>query len=257
MTPAGLRAARFYLQHWRTRVVPVAPGRRAALVGATGPGHEQASDDPDTIVKWWRRWPWADPALLTTGRIVLLDIDVKHGIDGRDTLHDLEQRHGALPPTPTAETPHGGLHLYFRAPAVELKNSVAKLGAAVDIRGRASLVYPPPCRGYSYLLDSRPDELALAELPAAWVSAIQALDAARGEWGESFRLPDVIEKGIRNDVLFRYAASMRAREVEWTWLTSAVWRANAERCSPPLPNREVTAILRSAEAYPVGRSHAA
>jgi len=254
--PRGLRAARWYVTNWHARVVPVVPGSRAAVFGSTGRGHERASDDPNTIMDWWTRWPWVDAALLTTDRLVLLDADTKHGIDGRDTRRDLEERYGALPDAPTTTTPHGGEHRYFAAPPGGVRSSVAKLGAGLDVRGNASLVYPPPCRGYAYLIGFAANDVPLPELPARWVDAIRRLDEARGEPGEPFRLPDFVGKGERNDTLFRYASSMRARLVEFAMLCGAVRRANRERCSPPLKDREVDAILASVETYPAGRQAA-
>lgn len=253
MMPAGLRAARWYIAHWGVRVVPTAPASRRALIGTTGSGHERASDDPGTIDSWWRRWPWAEAALLTTNRLLLLDVDVKHGIDGRETVRELEERYGALPDAPMVTTPSGGLHYYFRALTGGARSSVAKLGAAVDVRGDGSLVYPPPCRGYTYLIGYTAADVALPELPARWVDAIRRLDDAHGELGDPFRLPDCIGKGERNDTLFRYACSMRARMVEWTLLAGAVRRTNQARCRPPLGIREVDAILSSVESYAAGR----
>lgn len=254
-TPLGLRAAHWYVDHWGVRVVPVIPGTRRAAIGATGPGHQRASCDHATIEEWWRLWPQADCAILTTGRVVVLDADVKHGLDGRDTLRDLAGRYGRRPDAPTATTPHDGEHEYYQASG-GIRSSVAKLGANVDVRGDGSLVFPPPCRGYEYLAGFSAADLPLPALPAGWIAALRRIDQARGEPGDPFRLPDEIERGRRNDTLFRYAASMRAREVEMTMLEGAVRRANQERCTPPLRENELRAILRSVETYAAGRRSA-
>ncbi|MBX3027666.1 bifunctional DNA primase/polymerase [bacterium] len=250
-TPRGLRAAQWYIAHWHTRVVPMRPGTRWTCIGPTGVGHQRASDDLDQLDRWWQRFPDADCALLTTDRLLILDADRKHGVDGCDTLHDLEQRYGPLPDAPTVTTPHHGEHRYFQAPG-GIRNSVAKLGAGVDIRGDNSLVFPPPCRGYAYLIGYSAADLPLPELPPLWVAAIRHLDELRGEHGDPFRLPDTIGKGERNDTLFRYAASMRARKVEWKLLCASVHTANTERCDKPLGKREVNAILASVESYDAG-----
>jgi hypothetical protein len=55
-------------------------------------------------------WP-ADSPL---GVVFSWDID---GEGWQDRLNDLKATYGALPPTKTTRTPHGGLHLYYRWPA--------------------------------------------------------------------------------------------------------------------------------------------
>jgi hypothetical protein len=62
---------------------------------------------------------------MPTGRIsgrVVLDIDVKSdAANGFDSLDDLGL---AIPPaTPMVHTASGGLHVYFRSPDRELRNS--------------------------------------------------------------------------------------------------------------------------------------
>ncbi|MGH9420614.1 MAG: primase C-terminal domain-containing protein, partial [Thermoanaerobaculia bacterium] len=130
----------------------------------------------------------------------------------------------------------------------------SKLGASVDVRGDGGLIFAPPADGRRFLIGSAPHEVPLPELPARWADAIRHLDAQRAQDGAGFVLPDVIGIGERNDRLFRYAASMRARCVEWTLLAGAVRRANLERCTMPLHEREVSTLLASVARYAEGRS---
>lgn len=253
MIPRGLRAAFYYVDHWGVPVVPVEPGTRWSLMGPTGPGHRNATSDKAILTDLWVRYPHADAAVASTDKLVVIDVDAKHGFDGRDTLADLEERYGPLPEAPTATTPNGGLHYYFRAVA-DVRSSVARLGTAVDVRGKGSLLFPPPCRGYSYWIGYSAADLELPELPAGWIAALRRLEDGRGEPGEPFVLPDEIGAGGRNDTLFRYAASMRAREVPVELIEGALRKANRERCAPPLGDREITTILRSVSALPAGRS---
>lgn len=254
---SGFEAAQSHIERWQVRgVLPVFPATRRVLIGEAGEGFARASTDPAVLATWWQRWPWADAACVSTDAVMLIDCDAKHGIDGRDTLAELEQRYGRLPDAPTATTPHRGEHRYFRAPTGGMRSSSSKLGAAVDVRGDRSLLFPPPCRGYDWLIGYEAEELALPALPILWVAAIRMLDQTHQQ-GPRFVLPDEIETGTRNDTLFRHACSMRARQVEWSQLAGAVRRANLERCHPPLGEREVKAILASVESYPAGRRAAA
>ena len=50
------------------------------------------------------------------------DVDAAKGIDGRDWL--IEAQRKGMPDCPIAETPRGGLHLYFAHPGRKIQNSV-------------------------------------------------------------------------------------------------------------------------------------
>jgi hypothetical protein len=91
------------------------------------------------IGAWWATWPDANVGV-ATGRLVIVDVDCAHG---RAALATLEQTHEPLPPTLTAVTCRG-VHLYFHAGAHRIANSVARLGAGLDVRGRGGQVVAPP-----------------------------------------------------------------------------------------------------------------
>lgn len=240
--------ALYLAQHWGAFVVPADATRRYILGRLS-----DATCVAAMVVTLWARQARADVGVdLERSRIVVIDIDVKHGIDGRDTLHELVGRYGPLPDTPRIATPHGGEQHWFRLPAgTVLHSSVAKLGAAIDVR--ANGVGFASGAGRQWYLDARPSETPLAELPPLWIAAIHYLEQVGGKPGDPFRLPDEVEKGGRNETLFKYACSMHARGVEWTLLSSTIHTANRQRCRPPLKDREVHAILKSVEAYPAGR----
>jgi len=76
-------------------------------------------------------------------------------------------------------------------------------------------------------------------------------DEARG-----FTLPETIAEGGRNDALYRYACSLRARGwADDDALQEEVARVNAERCDPPLGDKEVLRLVKSACKRPVGPSN--
>jgi hypothetical protein len=107
--------------------------------------------DPATIACWWRRWPDAVISTPTGSRsgIVVLDIDLKDGVNGFDRLADLG---GAiLPDTPVSHTPSGGVHVYFaNNPAITIRNSQGGrgLGLGLDVRGDGGAVVLPGPGGY-------------------------------------------------------------------------------------------------------------
>ena len=128
------------------RVVPIKPGHKY-------PGIDNwqnlATDDTDVVTSWWSGDYKSYGIGIATGRtkhgqIFVVDVDDREEYRGSDTLHDLEQRYGALPETVTAITGTGGQHLYFYSP-VEVRNDAgSRLGVGLDIRGEGGQVLAAP-----------------------------------------------------------------------------------------------------------------
>jgi hypothetical protein len=130
---------------------------------------DAATTDPGTIAKWWKRWPFAVVGVVTGEVFVVLDVDIKDGESGLDTLEEL-----GFPfafETPTVHTPRGGLHLYFKVPDPVIRNTAGKrgrgIGSNLDWRGLGGCAIGPSARsGYSWdpILGI---DTPLAEVPAA------------------------------------------------------------------------------------------
>lgn len=113
-----------------------------------------ASRDREQIKAWWTKWPDAMIGLPTgkTSKLVVLDIDIKNGSNGFDSLRSL----GLSIPTGALEvkTPSGGSHFYFRlSESEDIGNSAGKIASGVDVRGSGGYVIAPPSRnaeGMSY-----------------------------------------------------------------------------------------------------------
>ena len=142
----------------------------------TARGYLDATTDPAVIRRWWRQWPTANIGLACEpSGLLALDVD-RHGDgpDGEATLRRLRRDLGELPPTVAAATGGGGWHLLHRLPAGELRGS---LGGGVDIKVRGYIIAPPSVHPsgcpYTWLPGQGPDDLPVAELPAAWVAAIR------------------------------------------------------------------------------------
>ena len=128
------------------RVVPIKPGHKY-------PGIDNwqnlATDDTDVVTSWWAGDYKTYGIGIATGRtkhgqIFVVDVDDREEYRGSDTLHDLEQRYGALPETVTAITGTGGQHLYFYSP-IEVRNDAgSRLGIGLDIRGEGGQVLAAP-----------------------------------------------------------------------------------------------------------------
>jgi len=127
-------------------------GPRLRKTPLTRNGFKDASRDPQIVTAWWARWPQALIGL-PTGEISglgVLDIDVKRPeANGFDSLADLGR--SILPETPMAHTESGGLHIYFRRPEREIRNSASRIAPGLDTRGTGGYVIAPsPDSGYTW-----------------------------------------------------------------------------------------------------------
>jgi hypothetical protein len=153
-------------------------GRKCGSVGKhprTANGLKAASTDPDTLRRWWAKWPDAGVGIVAgpTSGFWMLGPD---GPGGLADLKVLEEEHGPLPATARVRSGSGGEHLYFRWPTdgQPLPNRKNHRGLRIDVRGCGSgpgYVVAPPSRNangpYAWV-----DERSPADAPAwllAWV----------------------------------------------------------------------------------------
>jgi AAA domain/Bifunctional DNA primase/polymerase, N-terminal len=105
-----------------------------------------ATEDAGTVNERWTEPFSNDPAsnnigVLTGEGFFVLDVDVKKGKRGLDSLATLEMVYDLDLDTMTVRTPSGGLHLFYKIPAgLRINNSVAKLGDGIDVRGHHGYV---------------------------------------------------------------------------------------------------------------------
>jgi hypothetical protein len=245
----------------------------------TGTDHaEHASTDPATIERWFTREYRGDryglgmPTGSASGTVVI-DADAKH--DGETKLGGLEAALGSLPRTRVVRSQSGGLHIYCAHPGNGLRVRTGQgersplgylIGNGVDVRADGGIIVLPPTNGYRWIADDD----TLPPLPLAWLLAIQGAgeaprennrfrsgSAPRGEqperkWTEPER-GDVIHSGDRNGALYRRGVALRHAGATDLEITDDLHRANAARCNPPLPAREVDKIAASA-ARATGRA---
>lgn len=238
----------------------------------TGKEHEAASTDPATVRGWWSRWPDSNVGIVTgpASGLVVLDVD---GDAGLQTLAQLEQRLGSMPPTLCSRTGSGGFHYLFRHPGEghRVVNRAHSLGRCLDIRGNGGLFVLPPSahrsgRGYEWIAC---DGVELA--PFDWLGrALELADQDRAATPAAnvvpFRQPE------REQVLRRAAAYLQKMSPavsgehghDTTWSAAlAVIRGFGlstdegygllaqeynPRCAPPWSERELRHKVESAAA---------
>ena len=131
--------------------------------------------------------------------VCVIDVDVKPGQRGRETLAELEAMLGPLPATLTARTPSGGLHLYFVMPdfaGARVSNKVFGRNSGIDFQNEGQFVVFPggviadgPFPGTYEWIDRA---ATVAELPAEWLVHLMKAPAPRAE-GEHEEAPPPID----------------------------------------------------------------
>jgi putative DNA primase/helicase len=228
-----------------------------------------ASSDELQIAKWWRQWPKSNIGLMTGegGRLFVLDVDDRNG--GGDSLFALEQTIGKLDCSLIVTTGSGGRHYYYRHPGFYVRGSKNGSGGlegypGLDLQGEGNLVVAPPslhASGNRYEWDAAASPTegdTFKPAPEALLQLIKPAEAKkrggsrRRNAEPPFELPSLIAEGGRNETLFKYASSLRARGLDPDEIMLLVAKANVERCSPQLDGRDVETIVKSAARYEQG-----
>ena len=223
-------------------VFPCVPGAKRPALRENW--QDLATTDPDRIRSWWARQPYNIGIACGPSGLVVIDLDVAHeaaaadgtgpGLDGpvsgTDALRRLCRAHGERYPkaTYTVDTPSGGTHLYFTAPATPVRNSAGRLGPLIDIRADGGYVVGEGSRigGRGYA--ARGGVLPLALPLPTWIARLlteepalpetarplPVLDRAQGRayalaaFREETRRVAQARVGTRNDTLNRAAFNL-------------------------------------------------
>jgi putative DNA primase/helicase len=175
----------------------------------------------------------------------VVDLDVKNGMNGIDEFDALAMAQKIDVNTVQAWTPSGGLHLYFSGGA-GLHNTAGKLGPGIDTRSNGGYVVAPPSviDGKAYKWDR--DYKTVLPLPQALVSLLET-----PEKKEALEIAEEIPQGARNDKLFRFACSLRAKGMSHTEIIAGLTAYNL-RCVPQLALGEIEQIAAQAATYDQG-----
>ena len=234
--------------------VPIFPVK-ADKTPHTERGYLDATKDHWRINAWWNSYPEANPAMPTGPVSGVWVLDVDAGGWGFGTLEALEAEHGPLPETYAVKTGRGGMHLYFRYPEnAEIRNSAGKLGPGLDVRGAGGYVLLPgsTTEGTYEVLERR----EIAEAPAWLIELVSKPKApVQGSRPRGVAPATVaggpIHEGVRNQTLFFMALDLKDSGRSREEALEKIISTNDARCTPPLEEAEVEAIVKSAYRYPV------
>jgi P4 family phage/plasmid primase-like protien len=133
------------------------------------------------------------------------------------------------------------------------KDSAGKsIGPGVDVQSNAFVVAPPSThlngKTYSWK-DGGPDITKLAELPKKWV---KALTKSKKKVSITSTRAPLVPEGNRNSELTSYVGKLVQTKFSPEQVLKLAHEHNAEACSPPLDDDEVSRIVQSILSYGSG-----
>ena len=171
MTSDLLTGALAYASRWPTDLPTSFDPRRCLLMrqaevqesreASENPtGFKDATHDPETIRRWWVRWPDANIGMPTGAASGFLVVDVD-GERGEARLAGFEREHGPLPDSVEVKTPRGR-HVHLEIPlGAGFIPSIASGG--LDVRADGGyVILPPSCTTGVYEWTDPSRSIALA-----------------------------------------------------------------------------------------------
>lgn len=248
-----LEAAIKYATVYGWAVFPVSSETKKPL---TPHGCKDAKKSVGAIQAWWRRWPDAAVGIATgtASNLIVIDedIDEDKGLNGYHEVTRWERDHADLPETVRVITGRGGAHMYFHYTGDDIKNRTGIL-PGVDVRGDGGYVVAPPSvhpNGTEYQWEIAPEDMPPAEIDDTVREFLSIGQTRTAE--ETFKVPEVIPSGERNDTLFRLACSMQAQGFPDAAILAALQETNKQACTEPLTDEELETIASSALKYNKG-----
>lgn len=240
-------------------IIPLKPNSKAP---ATKHGLNDWSVDTEGATEYFSDNPTANIGIVCgqpSHGVVVIDLDDHNGANGLESLKQWETGNGKLPETVTALTGSGGRHLLYKCHS-GVQPSVNK-ALGVDIRGNGSYIVAPPSihpNGEAYVWLISLDDMDIADANDtvyAFIDYVQrsATTNPKAEV-KRFELPDVIAKGERDNTLYKYACSLRARNMSATEITTMLEHVNVTKVKPPLEPYAIQRIVKSASSKPAGHS---
>ena len=239
------------------RGLAVFPLEKGGKKPITRNGCNDATTDAAQVKAWWQQYPEANIGIATgkrSGGIVVIDLDIDEdkGIDGYHSLQDWERENGSFPDSWLAITGRGGYHMYFHTD-MEVRNRAGIIDG-IDVRGDGGYVVAPPSihsNGRRYEWEYAPEDIEIAEANG---TVKYFLQLGTEQYKSSFSMPAVIRAGERNSMLFRFACMMQSKGASDEAVYAATMKENESACNPPLPEKEVSVIVKSVtERYKKGK----
>jgi putative DNA primase/helicase len=203
-------------------------------------GVHDATTRGDLVKKCWRQWANANIGIAAgeDSGVIVLDIDPRNG--GDDTFDRCVAELGALPETVSADTGGGGRHLFFKHPAIRVRNdSQGKLlGAGIDVLSDGKIAIVAPSRHasgkrYAWQAGKEPGNIAIAQLPTPWLKRLTGNARHEQPTATSSTSEQQITEGGRNKHLISVAGALQRIGASRKAISAALKAENLTKCSPP------------------------
>ena len=231
----------------------VFPCARNGKVPLMPTGFKAAVKDPRAAEQLFKAHPGCNLGI-ATGQVsgfFVVDLDNHNGVDGNESLKDLEKEFGALPETVEAITWSGGRHLLFKYPEGGVGNRT-KVRPGIDARGDGGYIIAAPSviDGKSYVWEAEhdPDNVEIAVAPE-WLLNLLKTAAVPAQTAPDATGDDKFTSGSRNDQLMRKGVAMRKLGLSGDGILKGLSELNRTKCNPPLSEKEVATIAASVAKY--------
>lgn len=202
--PTGklLESALTYLQKFSFSVIPIKPDKKPFIKWEP---FQKRKATQEELGEWWLRWPRASIGLVTGSISDLCVIDVDEPNEGMKALSE----YLTTSQIPTATTPRGGYHLYFKAPEKPISNN-ARVLPGCDFRGEGGYIIAPPSKngtgkGYEWLSNLSLIEVERPPLPRGYIEFIRSSAMVRKFETGPTPGAKLFQEGNRDNSLFHVA----------------------------------------------------
>ncbi|MDB3891995.1 bifunctional DNA primase/polymerase [Alphaproteobacteria bacterium] len=243
-----ITAAQELADHFGWAVFPVNPKTKTPYFRGW---QEIASSNPEKIEDIFSGLQYAAIGVCTgeTSGLVCIDIDERADYSG---LFNYQKAGFELPNCPIAQTPSGGLHLYFKQPSSKVKNSASLIARGVDVRGESGYIISPPSNTvfgtYSWKCSPETVLNGPIEMPSKLLEAIQSPTKKQNPAKVRSRLASqiltpILEGGRNQEITRRTGYLLAKYDARHAWeMTKMI---NRECCLPPLGEAELSNTFNS------------
>jgi hypothetical protein len=239
------------------QVLPVKAGEKRPDPLLAPDGFQNATRDTEAIGTWYDLKPKANIGVAVGARygLLVVDVDTKNGARGLETLAALEVDVLTL----TADTPSGGLHLYFKHPGVALKATLD----GIDIKGAGGCGYvlaPPSVLSEAFAQSNhcsagayrwRDAEIPVAELPPRLLEQLSGNNGPSSPRAAVGPVASIkVPQGQRHTRLVELGAVLRGKALQPDEVEVLLWHHALRDFDPPFSRddpenvREVEGVAR-------------